>query len=361
MGPPMETKSCHRYPWIENGERVKKYLFRFLWISALLLESTLFLNAGPIPPSPHLPPMQHPYVSLFPNVWLLPQTRTGGGSTIGGSLASTQVAVGSATNAISGSVNFTYDPVTKALLINGPAGSVISLANPSGQASISGATGTGGLVLQATPVNGVYSDLHSGAGHVTGIGNTAATVWQQDDATGYTSWGGSTSGRAGIGAAAIAGTPATVLLPTATGAASSLLQSDGATPQQSSWTTTPSLTTVTAAGFRTPTNCAGVGTAANPSVASCAASAAGHFSCATNASTGTCQVNTTVVTANSEIFVFESDTAVTGTALGVTCNTSTTVNPATRLLASSVAATSFTINLGTVTTNPACFSYFIIN
>jgi hypothetical protein len=47
--------------------------------------------------------------------------------------------------------------------------------------------------------------------------------------------------------------------------------------------------------------------------------------------------------------------------LGVTCNTSTTVNPATRLLASSSAGTSFTINLGTVTMNPACFSYHIIN
>jgi hypothetical protein len=115
------------------------------------------------------------------------------------------------------------------------------------------------------------------------------------------------------------------------------------------------------AQYKTTTNCAAVGTAASPSVASCGSAAAGHFSCATNATGATCQVNTTAVTANSEIFVFESDTAVTGTALGVTCNTSTTVNPATRLLASSVAGASFTINLGTVTTNPACFSYHIVN
>jgi hypothetical protein len=113
--------------------------------------------------------------------------------------------------------------------------------------------------------------------------------------------------------------------------------------------------------YSTLTNCAGVGTAASPSVASCGSASAGHFSCATNATGATCQVNTTAVTANSEILVFESDTTVTGTALGVTCNTSTTVNPATRLLASSIAATSFTINLGTVTTNPACFSYEIKN
>jgi hypothetical protein len=113
--------------------------------------------------------------------------------------------------------------------------------------------------------------------------------------------------------------------------------------------------------YSTLTNCAGVGTAASPSVASCGSAAAGHFSCATNATGATCQVNTTAVTANSEIFVFESDTAVTGTALGVTCNTGTNVLPASRLLASSVTATSFTINLGTVTTNPACFSYEIVN
>jgi hypothetical protein len=109
------------------------------------------------------------------------------------------------------------------------------------------------------------------------------------------------------------------------------------------------------------TNCAAIGTSASPSVASCGAAATGHFSCATNATGATCQINTTAVTAKSEIFVFESDTTATGTAVGVTCNTSTAVNPASRLLASYVAGTSFTINLGTVTTNPACFSYQIVN
>ena len=113
--------------------------------------------------------------------------------------------------------------------------------------------------------------------------------------------------------------------------------------------------------YQTATNCAAVGTAASPSVASCTAAPAGQFSCATNATGATCQVNTTAVTANSEIFVLEADSATTGTRLGVTCNTGTTVNPATRLIASQTAATGFTINLGTVTTNPACFSYHIIN
>ena len=113
--------------------------------------------------------------------------------------------------------------------------------------------------------------------------------------------------------------------------------------------------------YNTNSNCAAVGTAASPSVASCGSAAAGQFSCATNATGATCTVNTTVVTANSEIFVLDSDTTVTGTRLGVTCNTSTAIDPTSRLLASSVAGTSFTINLGTVTTNPACFSYYIIN
>jgi hypothetical protein len=114
-------------------------------------------------------------------------------------------------------------------------------------------------------------------------------------------------------------------------------------------------------GLATATNCSAVGTAANPSVASCAAASAGQFSCDPAATGGTCRVNTTAVTANSEIIVFESDTTTTGTRLGVTCNTGTTVIPTSRILASSVAATSFTINLGTVTTNPACFSYIIVN
>lgn len=111
--------------------------------------------------------------------------------------------------------------------------------------------------------------------------------------------------------------------------------------------------------FGTLTNCAAVGSAASPSVAACASASAGSFSCATNATGATCTVNTTAVTANSQIFVQEDETL--GSRLGVTCNTSTNVLPTSRLLSARVAATSFTINLGTVTTNPACFSYFLVN
>jgi hypothetical protein len=107
--------------------------------------------------------------------------------------------------------------------------------------------------------------------------------------------------------------------------------------------------------------CAAVGTSANPSVVSCGAAAAGLFSCATNATGGTCQVNTSAVTTGSVIQILESDTVTTGTKLGVTCNTSTTVTPAARFIASITAGTGFVLNMGTITTNPGCFSFRVTN
>ena len=119
--------------------------------------------------------------------------------------------------------------------------------------------------------------------------------------------------------------------------------------------------TVNGSLFATRTNCAANGTTANPSVVSCHGAAAGMFSCSAKASTGTCQVNTTAVTANSEIFITQ-DAADGGTGqLNVTCNTNNVVNTSRPLLASKAAGTGFTISLGTVTTNPACFEYYIVN
>lgn len=109
----------------------------------------------------------------------------------------------------------------------------------------------------------------------------------------------------------------------------------------------------------TPTNCSAVGTAANPSVVSCASSTTGAFSCATNASGGSCVVNTNAVTANSNIFVWQRQDTTTGTRLGVTCNTTSATAPAG--VTAVTAGTSFTINLGTITTNPMCFNYMIVN
>jgi hypothetical protein len=120
-------------------------------------------------------------------------------------------------------------------------------------------------------------------------------------------------------------------------------------------------TPVTLPTLLTSTNCAAVGTSANPSVASCSAAPAGSVSCATNASTGTCTVNTTAVTANSEIFIQQRTDTTTGTRLGVTCNTTKDSNSTAPQITAVTAATSFTFQLGTITTNPECFSYRIIN
>lgn len=117
--------------------------------------------------------------------------------------------------------------------------------------------------------------------------------------------------------------------------------------------------TVTGALYASATHCAGAGTGANPSVATCSAAPAGFFSCATQASAGTCQVNTTAVTANSTILVQPDSTL--GTALSVTCNTTADTGLTAPRVSSRSAATSFTITLGTFSTNPLCFSYAIIN
>lgn len=110
--------------------------------------------------------------------------------------------------------------------------------------------------------------------------------------------------------------------------------------------------------YLTSTNCAGVGTVASPSVVSCSSASAGAFACDVAASAATCTINTTAVTANSEIFVQE--VASEGTRLSVTCNTAPTVTPAI-VLATKTAGTGFTINMPTITTNPACFVYRILN
>jgi len=126
--------------------------------------------------------------------------------------------------------------------------------------------------------------------------------------------------------------------------------------------TTPaagSFTTLTGTTINTTTKCAAAGTAANPSVASCSAAPTGFFSCATNASTGTCQVNTTAVTANSTIQIQPDSTL--GTALSVTCNTTQDTGLTAPRISARSAGASFTIKLGTFSTNPLCFSYVVIN
>lgn len=106
--------------------------------------------------------------------------------------------------------------------------------------------------------------------------------------------------------------------------------------------------------------CQAVGTAASPSVASCSAATAGFVSCATNASGASCQVNTTAVTAHSQIELTQRTDTNAGTILAVTCNT--TLDSAVKNAISAVSpGVSFTFNVGTIATNPECFSFTIRN
>lgn len=99
----------------------------------------------------------------------------------------------------------------------------------------------------------------------------------------------------------------------------------------------------------TNSNCS---SSASPAV--CGSSASGSVTVAAAATTEV--VDTTAVTANSQVqLTFDSSL---GTKLGVTCNT-TPVQPT---VSARTGGTSFTITLGTApTTNPACFSYTIVN
>lgn len=122
---------------------------------------------------------------------------------------------------------------------------------------------------------------------------------------------------------------------------------------------TGAFTTLTGTTHKTTTNCAASGTVANPSVVTCSSASAGAVYCDVAASAGTCTVNTTAVTANSRIFITLN--GADNTELSKTCNIATiTVTPV-EYYATKVANTSFTINMPTLTTNGACFEYFIVN
>jgi len=100
--------------------------------------------------------------------------------------------------------------------------------------------------------------------------------------------------------------------------------------------------------YQTATNCS---SSASPAV--CGSAAAGMFVLPAAATSVT--VNTTAVTANSEIIVFNDDSL--GTRLSVTCNTSLD----NVLVTARVPATSFTITGSAPVTNPNCYSYIILN
>jgi hypothetical protein len=110
---------------------------------------------------------------------------------------------------------------------------------------------------------------------------------------------------------------------------------------------------VTAPLYATTTNCADPAGAA-----ACGAAPAGAF--VVDAASTATVVSTTAVTATSRIFVQEDSSLATE--LGVTCNTQSSLTLGAGRVTARTAGTSFTFTLEAgPTTNPACFSYFIVN
>lgn len=108
-------------------------------------------------------------------------------------------------------------------------------------------------------------------------------------------------------------------------------------------------TSVVSPSYTTTTNCTD-----SAGAAACSAAAAG--SVVIDAAATSVVVSTTAVTANSQIFV-EFDSSL-GTRLSVTCNTTY----AAPFITARTAGTSFTITVGSApATNPACYSFFIVN
>jgi hypothetical protein len=106
---------------------------------------------------------------------------------------------------------------------------------------------------------------------------------------------------------------------------------------------------IAGATYNTQTNCS---SSASPAI--CLSASAGSVTVAAAATTEV--VNTTAVTANSQILLtFDSSL---GTKLGVTCSTIAVQGT----VSARTAGSSFTIKLPTApSTNPACFSYQIVN
>jgi hypothetical protein len=193
------------------------------------------------------------------------------GTGITGTIANHQIAFGTAPNTIGGSNNLTFDSTNNYLLVKG-AGTGSFIGAPSisefrvDSGDVSNAIALTTALRPAAALVAGMSD--EGIGFITGSGDgtvfssvnfllngtldleashssssgsqiqltpTTGVIIHVSDAGQGIQILGSTSGIARIGAAAVAGTPNIILLPTATGAAGTFLQTNGANPQQTSW------------------------------------------------------------------------------------------------------------------------------
>lgn len=131
----------------------------------------------------------------------------------------------------------------------GSAGQFVTGFDASGNVLYDTPTGTGNMTNTGTSTTNALPKYTSTSG--TAVAPSGVTIDSSDKLSapgGIESAGGSsgvltlsgiTSGSAKIGVADAAGSPADILLPTATGCATCILQTDGGTPQQTSWVTKP--------------------------------------------------------------------------------------------------------------------------
>jgi hypothetical protein len=235
---------------------------------------------------------------------------------IAGSLASPQVPFGSGANTVSGSNNFEYVPASGGLLITTDSAVGPTNVLASGLAMVNGAGGStaymikhndgafilrndsalipakgffewdaNGTMLLEGGANGAALTFYTGAS-ISPFGNGSAILdifasggsphvfavtadqgagdkgyFSIDPFTNAITFGGDVSGSAAIGTATAAGTPNKINLPTTTGTAGQVLQTDGGNPQQTSWVN-PAITVMTTGTYTnattTPSNITGL-------------------------------------------------------------------------------------------------------
>ena len=125
--------------------------------------------------------------------------------TIGGSLAAGQVAYGTGVNTLGGTSELAYNGVGTDFSFIGSGSAKAFLATASGSQ----------VTVYNSPVNGLTAILAGASGSgLEGIGSVLKTEFIHYSATGCTTWGGATSGLAGICPAAVAGTPSLWVFPT---------------------------------------------------------------------------------------------------------------------------------------------------
>ena len=107
--------------------------------------------------------------------------------------------------------------------------------------------------------------------------------------------------------------------------------------------------------FNTSSNCS---SAASPAV--CGSAPAGSVAFPTGVTSVALQVNTSAVTANSQIFLFSDDSL--GTKLSVTCNSTLATLAGGMAITARSAGVSFAVTFnGTITTNPLCVNFLVVN